>query len=399
MQHYDIHMKPQQRLFIIYIAAALLHSVVQAASFDSGSTGAAGDFKPDQSITLNMPEDGVFHFGEVVIPRNVEVTFNLNGLRTPVYFLAKSNVLIDGVINVSGGNALAPASGRGPVLPGRGGPGGFDGGYGKVFGRAASSGQGPGAGTIGGGKGAVFASPTARNTNIYGNSLLVPMIGGSGGCGEPDGGPESSGGGGGGGAILIASSTRITIGDPSSPRIVNVVADGGNGAGGGSGGGIRLVAPIVGGVGSLRAGRGISLADDQSHGTGGRIRIDSSDRSSFRSLGIGGGELSIGSQMYVVPSNSPSLRILQAAGQTIASNVGNEVNIALPPGASTNQVLTVRATGFTQNVPITIDVVPESGRSHRLLGEIPIPSGITGVKDFEIYIPPDSFCNIKVWTR
>jgi hypothetical protein len=58
----------------------------------------------------------------------------------------------------------------------------------------------------------------------YGNVLLSPLIGGSGGAGF-DGNPGPPDGGG-GGAILIASNTRVTIDG-------GIHADGGTGATGG----------------------------------------------------------------------------------------------------------------------------------------------------------------------
>lgn len=75
----------------------------------------------------------------------------------------------------------------------------------KVF--PDGDGQGPGAGTLAADLNATFGSPfPGGNTNVYGNTLLSPLIGGSGGAGR-----SVFGGGGGGGAILIASSTKVLI--------------------------------------------------------------------------------------------------------------------------------------------------------------------------------------------
>jgi hypothetical protein len=95
------------------------------------------------------------------------------------------------------------------------------------------------------------------NSRTYGNVLIVPLIGGSGAAGFN--GNPGAGGGGGGGAILIASNTRIIVNGSINAR-------GGYGPyGGGSGGAIRLVAPVGGGNGYLRA-------DSAGSGADGRVR-------------------------------------------------------------------------------------------------------------------------------
>ena len=99
---------------------------------------------------------------------------------------------------------------------GIGGPGGWGGGNG---GSIASPGQGPGGGlqaygnALYGGN-ASFGSagnqninpnwyPVASSGSVYGNSFLLPLIGGSGGGGAQIN--SGRGGGGGGGAILVAA--------------------------------------------------------------------------------------------------------------------------------------------------------------------------------------------------
>jgi hypothetical protein len=353
--------------------------MLRAAAFDSGSDGSYGPLNIDTSTNLDVPPDGVFHCTTISIGGGASLSFNRNPRNTPVYLLAQGNVIINGAINIYGGSYSGSN-------PGRGGPGGFDGGFGFVQGYAASDGQGPGGGSVSAYPIAVFATPFGQNSNVYGNTLLVPLVGGSGGAGHPGAG---QGGGGGGGAIAIASNSRITINYDNN---YNIHAGGNLGYGYGSGGAIRLVAPIVDGNGRLYAG-----ADDR--GGEGRIRIDTLDRFAWRNLQLLRGKWTIGSQMYVFPPNNPRLDIVEAAGQTIAEGANAVVNVSLPPGSSTNQVIKVKATGFTNNVPVTVSVVPEAGPSFRYDGLIPVTGPNPVIGNIDVVIPIDSFCNIRVWTR
>ncbi|MBI2929529.1 MAG: hypothetical protein HYY24_28020, partial [Verrucomicrobia bacterium] len=211
-----------------------------AAGFDSGSNGSYGPINVTAPTTLDVPPDGIFHCTTITVTSTLR--FNRNALNTPVYLLATGDVLINGTINVSGGTG-GGASAR------SGGPGGFDGGFGG-FGDSAPAnrggdGHGPGRGRNQAGfTHAAYSKAAASNSEVYGNVLIVPLIGGSGGAGA-DGNP-GGGGGGGGGAILIASNTRITVNG-------NIISDGGGGTGWGSGGSIRLVAPTGSGGGGLYA--------------------------------------------------------------------------------------------------------------------------------------------------
>lgn len=47
--------------------------VSSAIAFDSGSTGADGDFAPASDITLGLPDSGIFNFTTVNIPEGVTV--------------------------------------------------------------------------------------------------------------------------------------------------------------------------------------------------------------------------------------------------------------------------------------------------------------------------------------
>ena len=325
-----------------------------AQTFSSGSTGADGPLNVTiKDVVLDVPPNGIFNFTTINIASNFKVTFRRNAANTPVYFLATGNVNIVGYIFLDG-------SGGSSVTGGLGAPGGFDGGSPGSVGVPAGSGYGPGAGrggspniAIDGAGGGSFSTAGVSGTStnkggIYGNALLIPLVGGSGGGGTT--GTPGGGGGGGGGAILIASSTRIDISG-------QVLARGANGLGGayngGSGGGIRLLAPIV-------AGGGLISVDSPTGCGYGRIRVDAIDRSgmafNFNSQSV----TSVGSLMLVFPSPLPRLDVVEAAGTPIAEGSGPVV-LQLPFGSSPNRTIKVQARDFNATVPITVVLTPDHG--------------------------------------
>lgn len=317
-----------------------------AFAFDSGSTGADGDFAPTTNTALQIPESGIFNFGSVTIPSGVTVTFKKNSKNTPVTILATGDVVINGTISVNG-------SGGNYIIPGAGGPGGFDGGQGGVQYKTGRRGEGTGGGgggtgtTVyayysgGGGGGSFSAAGNAGSSvgspsypaggsggSIYGNEGILPLIGGSGGGGGGGTTTYAGGaGGGGGGAIVIASSGTITVAG-------TITANGGNGAngeancagggGGGSGGSIRLIANTIAGNGTISAtgtsGGSSNWAPGGSGGTG-RIRFEASTIT--RTTGTSPA-MSIGNPYAVVPQNLPTLAI---------TSVGSIQVPAAPKGA------------------------------------------------------------------
>jgi len=365
---------------ILPLAAVLIASstIACAAAFNSGSDGSYGPINVSSNdMILDMPADGIFRCTTITVTNGYWLRFRRNPLNTPVYLLATGDVLINGQIDVSGSNYVGRTGGRG-------GPGGFDGGEGGYgangFGGTGIGGDGLGPG---GGKSAnsgVFGAPAGNNTNLYGNSLLVPLIGGSGGAGG--GGNPGSGGGGGGGAILIASNTKIVVSNG------NVRAFGGYGAGDGSGGAIRLVAPLVTGNGNLYA----------YGGPRGRVRIDSLDNVAVRSLRADNSVSSRGSQMFVFPPTVPQLNIVFAAGQSIPVGTPNEVQISLPAGAPTNHTVTVQARDFTNDVAITVAVIPNDRASSNYLTTVVMTNNPAQIS-VPVVIPADSTSRIFVWTR
>lgn len=327
----------------IGLVAMAIGSAALAAGFNSGSTGADGDFNPTTDTVLTMPANGVFNFGNVNIPASVKVTFVKNAANTPVLLLATGTVTIGGTLDVNGGNSLATGTGAIGDLGagGKGGPGGFDGGRGgqAAAERTGAQGMGPGGGMGGavtsacssqpqgggggsfGGKGSgsqCVTSPWGCGGNgsatsctgltgaTYGSASVLPLVGGSGGGGGAGSsavttGYPGTGGGGGGGALLIAASGGVTLSGVISARGgtpgksndcsgTNTVT--GGAGGGGSGGAVRVLAPSFTGNGKIDVAGGIgtdvcgdSWTDGGSGGLG-RVSIETATGGTLRLTGL-----------------------------------------------------------------------------------------------------------------
>lgn len=183
-------------------------------------------------------------------------------LTSPVVFLVRDAVVVNGLINVSGGLGC-------PELNKRcGGPGAGNGGSSAFMpGGCAAGGAGVGEGGGGGGAlGQDGAAGGAADTSAggaggaasaCGGEGSIPLIGGSGGdAGGTDVTPSGGGvGGGGGGALQLTSLVSITIArDGTGGQAPGVwaagaggqgVGFGSGGGGGGSGGAVLLEAPVV----------------------------------------------------------------------------------------------------------------------------------------------------------
>lgn len=270
------------KLLGLLAGCLLLPGWAQAAGFSSGSTGADGEFNPNTSQTIDLPASGVFNYTNVTIPSGVTVRYNKNSNNSPVVILASGTVTIAGTLSVSGGDAPSGCDGNANSgMPGMGGPGGYEGGYGGIMAndRPGANGRGPGGGTggkaaycaslaDGGGGGGylvagtnsacktIYGGDAATGGPAYGSVWLTPLLGGSGGGGGQGAknalGYFGTGGGGGGGAIMIVASGKVTV-------TGSIAAAGGKGGtctytlgyatdwysatgGGGSGGAVRIVA-------------------------------------------------------------------------------------------------------------------------------------------------------------
>lgn len=393
---------------ITYLSAALLAAIsLTAQAFESGSTGADGAFNPTVDTVLPLPDDGVFNFTSLNIPAGVTVRFERNALNTPVRILVAENALIDGVIDVRGGNSPATGSaGDGVIaddgLPGRGGPGGFDGGVGGNPGSsdiAGGQGVGPGGGfpndnqrslsnlgivgCAGGGGGfgkdgysgggRCLSSQRAAGGVGYGNERLLPLIGGSGGGGASGGETfTGSGGGGGGGAILIAVSGTLTINgeiraNGGASGEVEGAGEGGRG-GGGSGGGIRLIATTLGGDGPISAagGRGASTGSHAGSGLAapGRIRLEAETMN--RSAGTTP-QFSFAEPGPVFLTGMPSIRIASVGGIDAPAVPSGSADIVLAQDFPNPVEVVVEAFNVPLGNTATITLTPATGQAFSVI--------------------------------
>ena len=394
------------RCAVIFLLAAFtgLGSLENAQAFDCGSTGAYGPMNIISNTTLQLPPDDIFNCTTITVAFGATLTFSNNSLNTPVYLLATSNVTINGTIDVSGQFASASR-------PGLGGPGGFSGGcVGSIITGLDAGGDGLGPG---GGKAnlscGVYGTPIIftgdqaiySNTNTYGNSLLIPLIGGSGGGGCSRTGLNMPGGGG-GGAILIASDTKITVNGAVNSNGGNSLLAGVWWIGpGGSGGAIRLVAPMVTGTGTIAA-QGCLWCMVPGYGnavmSSGRIRFDCTDNQGYATLNLLT-PATRGSHMIIFPAVMPALDIIAVGGQPIAQGTNSSVIVELAVGASTNQTVHVQARNFTNDVPISVVVTPQHGPSASFDAVILQSSGNPPSANVPVIIPAGSACQINAWTR
>lgn len=300
----------------------------------SGSTGANGAFNPTSNTTLPLPPDGVLNFTTVNIPQNVTVTFERNARNTPVVLLATGNVTIAGTIDLKGEDANGPD-------PGRGGPGGFDGGAGGI--RCG----GPGLGPRGGSAACDGFSGGGGGSGVL-NEKLVPLVGGSGGGGAGGVTGFGSGGGGGGGAIVIASSGTLTLNG-----VFSIPGGSGHnpGAGGfrigGSGGSgvARFLATSVAGSGFISAGGSrMEACSGQFNGSG---------VTSFSPM-----------PSPVIIANLPELSITSVGGFAVPTDPNGAFSgapdVSLPEGTTEAEV-ELTASGVPLGTRADVKVTPRNG--------------------------------------
>lgn len=398
------------RLAPTFIILALTLAAQTTRAFDSGSNGSYGAMNISADTTLDLPPDGIFHCTTITVAAGATLRFRPNALNTPVYLLAKGDVVINGTINVSG---EAPDG----ILGGRGGPGGFAGGRGGagIEPMEPGDGHGPGGGRrieagIGNASPLMTATFGTRPNHFgrgsgpptYGSSLLVPLIGGSGSAGTSWPGHASLGGAGGGGAICLASGTKVSV-------LGSVLSNGGNNplpfwrdlfaASTGSGGAIRVIVPLVDGTGTLSVAGGLTGEGERYELAGrGRIRVDSEERILYRYL-IYVGPATHGSQMFVFPDRIPKLNVVEAAGRSISGGETGSVRIDLPTGSPSTQRIKIEAKDFT-NAVVTLDIVvtPENGPSTTYPAEIKTSDSPPQVS-MDVAIPPGIPTRIFAWTR
>jgi hypothetical protein len=370
----------------------------QIVDFDCGSTGVLGDVVITNDTTLVLPPDGVLHYKSFALKNQAALRFVRNAHNTPVYLLSQGDVIIEGRIYVSG------AGSAGTFGRGMGGPGGFDGGNRAVAPMPPGDGQGPGGGRAGlengpgsagsAGSGVYLHPYGAGSTNsgkVYGNPVLIPLIGGSGGGGTP-----TTGGGGGGGAILIASNTRIAMIDHGNAFVDATGGEWGTSGAwnGGSGGAIKMVAP------KLTSHR-LFVQNRNSTGSPGRIRLDSLDYSNSNWGYVNPAQsLSYGSMLATgLETNRPRLELVSVAGKPLPTNALASGYLLLPPGSSGTQPVVIRAHNFGTRVPVSVVVAPDNGPSVALPVTIDNTTQNPASATVTVDIPANTPIKINAWSQ
>ena len=337
-------------------------------TFTSGSTGADGDLiiaTPGATVFNQLPQGGgtVFNFRSIQIAEGS--TLKLSGQLYPgsLYFLAQNAVTINGILDLSGGNAQPYGSDVSLRVPATPGPGGYSGGLGAFGTSPGQPGNGPGGGSNG------FCGEGIGGS-FTGDAFLVPLIGGSGG-----GSIGLSSGGAGGGAILIASSISITVNG-------TINANGGAGilggnSGGGSGGGIRLAAPTIAGNGTISAvgGEGTTCGgsgDGQPPGRSGIVRLEA-----FQDTFTGGFGSSLGNgqgysypiQVYYgtpfntfLPTAVPAVQVTSIGGIPVSTSpTGSFTTPDVTVNSSAPLLVQIRAQNVPLGTTVTLFIFSENG--------------------------------------
>ena len=317
--------------------------------------GSDGTFSPTENITVDLslantaswdtpsatPGNGVydsdkwsvvFKYSSVNIPSDVTVTFSNHPSRAPVVWLVNGTVNVAGTVDISGRNSGA----NNELNTSEPGPGGFRGG---IF-RFNPSFQGPGFGPGGQNR----SELVGKYISQYGNSQILPLIGGSGGSGVINGAGWFPGGGG-GGAILIAATSSVGLSG-------SILANGSSWA---SGGAVRLLTEQLNGTGVIKA-EGSEGADF------GRIRLEANSFS--------GGLVTNPSTIIVPPDNppliwppenSPTVNIISIEGQSVQGDPRAEIvpNADIQKLNSDLSEVILETKNFLTTSTVTVRVIPK----------------------------------------
>lgn len=372
---------------LTYLVLPLTAAFAQA--FDCGSDGSDGALLVNSTtgdVSIPLPPDGILNYTTIDIADGALVTFVRNAGNTPVYMLATGAVSIDGLIDISGKEGIGPSGGMG-------GPGGYNGGNGATADLPAGYGQGPG-GSMPGPYLDEFSPPPGNGQFLYGNysnSLLMPLVGGSGSGGATD---APFGGGGGGGAILIASNTEIILGDYGS-----IYAKGGMSERAdyyepyekytyASGGAVRLVAPSISNLGSFTF--------DVDYASPGRIRLDALDFHGLDQMYLYPSEaLSVGANMQVFPPNKPQLKITRI-GDNVITDSSPTVHF-LPPGTGMVDI-DVEVVGINSRFDVNLVITPENG--DKITTMAPFDPSVSPTVTFsDVMVPTGIPFRVDAWSN
>jgi hypothetical protein len=348
----------------------LIWTTASFGQFTSGSSGTDGALNVTSDVVINMADhpDGIYHYTSVDVAAGAMVSFVPNADNTPVVWLVQGDVRIAGIVDVSGQDG-APSTDPPSFAPG--GPGGFTGGWRSALG---TSGFGPGGGT------------NAYGGFNYGNELLQPLVGGSGGSGFSGGG-----GSGGGGAIMIAADGTIELIDSSDMGFEagGIYSEGGMSIGYfGSPGAIRLVASEISGNGVLS-------------GASNRVRMES-----FVNSYVGSSNAIMTSPRTLFFPNElvPTLTVTSLAGQTVpgsASGLITSPDLSIASGDPVT--VNISATRVPPGTTVRVRLIPESGNhidtdSEPLIGtftsstttaSVTFPAGVSRVELYSTFSPQE----------
>lgn len=369
-------MRPRLPMLIAFLAGLLI-AASASATIQTGSDNSDGvlnvtnaNLVIDLSQAVKRPWDApstgagsydstkwavVFKYSSVNIAAGRTVTFTNHPSGAPVVWLVSNDVTIAGNLLLNGESYTGTNR---ETVPG---PGGFPGGRGTFSGSPGTAGSGPGGGAYGLGAAASRASyatiGVGSSSPIYGNSRILPLIGGSGGGGSTD----SYNGGAGGGAILIIAGRKLTV-------TGGIYARGGSNAsasGDGSGGAIRVIADTLAGNGAMSAYGG------QGNGGNGRIRLEAnvlsyaSQTDPAYSLLL---PLGIEGVVTWPPAPEPTVRIATVNSQAVTADprmnpsalVGGDITIS----ATAAVPITLAAANVPTTSTVTVRVVLGGGNAY-----------------------------------
>jgi len=102
--------------------------------------------------------------------------------------------------------------------------------------------------------------------------------------------------------------------------------------------------------------------------------------------------------MQVFPTTTPSLAIIEAAGELIPEGSTSPVSIFLADGTPASQDVVVQARDFTGLVPIRVKVTPDSGDSVAYDDTIDMSGGNPSTVTVSVNIPVNQPVRIEAWT-
>ncbi len=379
------------------------NTVIDLSKAVTGSWDANNDANKGKGIYDSNKWAVVFKYSSVTISNGATLSFANHASRAPVVWLVKGDVnVLSGSLSVDGRDGTLP-----PFLA-EPGPGGFRGGAGDFMpGVRLGPGFGPGGGQgIGWDRSSgSYGSVGNNSTSVpYGNASLLPLIGGSGGSGDVDGGPDTSAsGGGGGGAMLIAAGGEVQVAAGASIR-----ANGGSGWGGansrhsagGSGGGIRVICSTLSGAGVVSASAGGGYRP----GGLGRIRLERVSNENTLQITPDPSVVTLQAltaPLIWLPADGPSVRIVSVGGQNAPADPRSGFGTLQPdvsiPSVSTAPVLletrnvedassvivrvSPRANGAYSETKATVDqVVSTSPLVIRWTANVPVNAGYSALQ-------------------